>query len=118
MAESRHLVRDGDMSEEQTARSRVAKRGDFCVPPPDDTVPPPKPGGAGHRFVKRLFDIVFSAVVCAILALPVTVLCLLAVLGSPGAPFFRQERIGLNGEKIRTMVTDACTNPECYMTPE
>ena len=34
-----------------------------------------------------LFDIVFSAVVCAILALPVAVLCLLAVLDSPGAPF-------------------------------
>lgn len=29
----------------------------------------------------------------------------------------------MNGEKIRiwkirTMVTDACINPECYMTPE
>lgn len=111
------------MSEEQATRPRVAKRGDFCVPPPDDTVPAPKPGGAGYRFVKRLFDIVFSAVVCAVLALPVAVLCLFVVLDSPGAPFFRQERIGLNGKKIRiwkirTMVTDAHTNPQRYMTPE
>ena len=123
MAESRDLARGEGVSEEQATRSRVAKRGDFCVPPPDDTVPAPKPGGAGYRFVKRLFDIVFSAAVCAVLALPVAVLCLFVVLDSPGAPFFRQERIGLNGKKIRiwkirTMVTDAHTNPERYMTPE
>ena len=90
MAESRDLARGEGMSEEQATRSRVAKRGDFCVPPPDDTVPAPKPGGAGYRFVKRLFDIVFSAAVCAVLALPVAVLCLFVVLDSPGAPFFRQ----------------------------
>ena len=53
----------------------------------DDAVPTPKPGGVGCRNTKHLFDIVFSAVVCAILALPVAVLCLLAVLDSPGAPF-------------------------------
>lgn len=123
MAESKDLTRDEDMGEEQATRSCVAKRGDFRVPPPDDTIPAPKPGGAGYRFVKRSFDIVFSAVVCAILALPVAVLCLLVMLDSPGAPFFRQERIGLNGKKIRiwkirSMVTDAHTNPERYMTPE
>ena len=87
MAESRHLVRDGDMGEEQAARSRVAKRGDFCAPLSDDAVPTPKPGGVGYRFVKRLFDIVFSAVGLCVLAPPVAVLCLLAVLDSPGAPF-------------------------------
>ena len=123
VVETRDLTRGEGMSEEQATRPRVAKRGDFCVPPPDDTVPAPKPGGAGYRFVKRLFDIVFSAVVCAVLALPVAVLCLFVVLDSPGAPFFRQERIGLNGKKIRiwkirTMVTDAHTNPQRYMTPE
>lgn len=123
MAESKKLTRDEGMSEEQATRSRVARRGDFRVPPPDDTIPAPKPGGAGYRFVKRSFDIVFSAVVCAILALPVAALCLLVMLDSPGAPFFRQERIGLNGKKIRiwkirSMVTDAHINPERYMTPE
>lgn len=40
----------------------------------------------------------------------------------PWRSVFRQERIGLNGKKIRiwkirTMVTDAHTNPERYMTP-
>ena len=73
MAEPRHLVRDGDMGEERAARSRVAKRGDFCAPLSDDAVPTPKPGGVGCRDTKHLFDIVFSAVVCAILALPVAV---------------------------------------------
>lgn len=123
VAEPTNYTGDEDMSGEHAAHSRVANRGDFRVPPPDDTVPAPKPGGAGYRFVKRLFDIVFSAVVCAVLALPVAVLCLFVVLDSPGAPFFRQERIGLNGKKIRiwkirTMVTDAHTNPQRYMTPE
>lgn len=123
VAEPTNCTGDVDMSGEEAAHSRVAKRGDFCVPPPDDTVPAPKPGGAGYRFVKRSFDIVFSAVVCAVLALPVAVLCLFVMVDSSGAPFFRQERIGLNGKKIRiwkirTMVTDAHTNPQRYMTPE
>ena len=87
MAESKDLARGEGMSEEQATRPRVAKRGDFCAPLSDDAVPTPKPGGVGCRNTKHLFDIVFSAVVCAILALPVAVLCLLAVLDSPGAPF-------------------------------
>lgn len=123
MAEPRGLTRDGGMSEEQATRSRVAKRGGFCVPPPDDTVPAPKPGGAGYRFAKRSFDIVFSAVVCVILALPVAVLCLLVMVDSPGAPFFRQERIGKGGEriyiwKLRSMYVDAHSNPRKYFTEE
>ena len=101
----------------------VAKRGDFRVPPPDDTVPAPRPGGVGYRLLKRVLDILFSVLVCLLLALPVAFLCMLVMIDSPGVPFFRQERIGLNGKKIRiwkirTMVTDAHTNPERYMTPE
>ncbi len=123
VVETRDLTRGEDVSEEQAVHPRAAKRGDFRVPPPDDTIPAPKPGGAGYRFVKRIFDIAFSASVCAVLALPVAVLCLFVAIDSPGAPFFRQERIGLNGKKIRiwkirTMVTDAHTNPQRYMTPE
>ena len=114
----------GDGVEDVSADNPQApKRGNFCVPPPDDTVPAPRPGGAGYRIVKRVFDILFSAVVCFLLALPVAVLCVLVVIDSPGAPFFRQQRIGLNGKsiriwKIRTMVADAHTNPERYMNPE
>lgn len=123
MAEPTDLTRDEGMIGDKAAHPRVANRGDFRVPPPDDTVPAPKPGGVGYCVVKRVFDIVFSALVCAVLALPVAVLCLLVVLDSPGAPFFRQERIGLNGKKIRiwkirTMVPDAHTNPQRYMTSE
>lgn len=123
VVETRDLTRGEDVSGEQAVHPRAAKRGDFRVPPPDDTIPAPKPGGAGYRFVKRIFDIAFSASVCAVLALPVAVLCLFVAIDSPGAPFFRQERIGLNGKKIRiwkirTMVTDAHTNPQRYMTSE
>lgn len=45
-------------------------RGEFQCPEPDDTVAAPRPGGAGYRFVKRAFDICFSAGVCAVLAIP------------------------------------------------
>lgn len=110
------------MGGNETDGPRAAKRGDFRVPPPDDTVPAPKPGGVGYRFFKRVFDILFSFAVCLTLAAPVALLSLLVMIDSPGAPFFRQERIGQNGRKIRiwkirTMVPDAHTNPERYMSP-
>ena len=80
-------------------------------------------GGLGYRFVKRTFDIAFSALVIAVLVIPVAILCLVIVLDSPGAPFFRQERIGKGGRpihiwKLRTMVADAHENPGRYMTGE
>ena len=115
VAEMRDFTRGEAVSGGQARLAIVWKSGDISASRlRTRRSPRPKPGGAGYRFVKRLFDIVFSAVVCAVLALPVAVLCLLVVLDSPGAPFFRQERIGLNGKKIRiwkirTMVTDAHT---------
>ncbi len=123
MTEPTDLTGKMGESEGQFDLPRVAKRGDFRVPPPDDTIPAPKPGGNAYRFFKRLFDLVFSAAVCLVLAIPVAILCLVVIIDSPGAPFFRQERIGLKGKKIRiwkirTMVTDAHANPERYMTPE
>lgn len=80
-------------------------------------------GGLGYRFVKRAFDIAFSALVIAVLVIPVAILCLVIVLDSPGAPFFRQERIGKGGRpihiwKLRTMVADAHENSGRYMTGE
>lgn len=97
-------------------------RGEFRVPPPDGTVAAPRPGGTGYLFVKRAFDIAFSLFVCAVLALPVAVLCALIALDSPGSPFFRQERVGRGGRpiriwKLRTMFADAHERPERYMTP-
>lgn len=80
-------------------------------------------GCLGYRLVKRAFDIAFSALVIAVLVIPVAILCLVIVLDSPGAPFFRQERIGKGGRpihiwKLRTMVADAHENPGRYMTGE
>ena len=102
---------------------RVPARGDFRVPPRDDTVAAPKPGGVGYRVGKRLFDIVFSAAVIALLCIPVAFLCLCIVIDSPGCPFFRQERIGQHGKKIyiwklRSMEVDAHRRPEKYLTSE
>lgn len=100
--------------------NRISHRGDFQVPPKDDTVPAPRPGGAVYRIVKRLFDVVFSLAVIVVLFIPVALLCVCIVIDSPGCPFFRQERIGKNGKriyiwKLRTMETDAHTNPEKYL---
>ena len=101
----------------------AAVRGQFHVPPRDDTVAAPKPGGLPYRVCKRAFDIAFSACVVAVGLVPGALLCAAICLDSPGAPFFRQRRVGLNGREIRiwkfrTMVSDAHEHPERYMTPE
>ena len=80
-----------------------------------------KPGGVGYHLVKRLFDIVFSVIVIALLCVPVAALCLCIMIDLPGRPFFKQERIGQYGKKIyiwklRTMETDAHCHPEKHLT--
>ena len=97
--------------------------GTYKAPAPDASVLAPKKGGAGYLAAKRAFDIVFSAGVCVVLAIPVAVACVAIVADTPGKPFFRQERIGQGGKKIyifklRTMVSDAHEHPEKYMTAE
>lgn len=96
--------------------------GTYKAPAPDPTVGAPKKGGAGYLAFKRVFDVVFSAGVCIILAIPVAAACAAICIDSPGKPFFRQERIGQGGKriyifKLRTMVSDAHEHPEKYMTP-
>lgn len=65
-----------------------------------------------NRFVKRTFDLVGSTL-SLILALPVLLVCGIAIkLSSKGPVFFQQERMGENGEtfwlyKLRTMPVDA-----------
>lgn len=72
-----------------------------------------KPSGTlGYRFVKRLFDLVFSLMAIVILFIPVGLVCVLICLESPGNPFYTQERVGKNGKaikiyKLRSMVSDA-----------
>lgn len=66
------------------------------------------------RFQKRLFDTAFSSIVL-VLAAPVLLAVAMAIkLTSSGPVFFRQERIGLDGQpfkmiKFRTMVDGADT---------
>ena len=95
----------------------------YVAPAPDPTAAAPKKGGAGYLVCKRVFDIVFSASVCVLVAIPVAVASAAIAIESPGKPFFRQERIGQYGKpirifKLRSMVIDAHTNPQKYMTPE
>lgn len=73
-----------------------------------------------YRFLKRVFDIVFSGVVCLVALVPGAVLCVAIHLDSPGSPFFRQSRVGKDGKEIRifkfrSMYADAHEHPEKYL---
>ncbi|WCD92899.1 sugar transferase [Microbacterium sp. nov. GSS16] len=65
-----------------------------------------------RRFVKRSADVMVSALGLVVLSPLFLVLAILVRTDSPGAAFFRQQRIGLNGKsfamlKFRSMVADA-----------
>ena len=97
--------------------------GSYRAPAADPNAAAPKKGGPVYFAFKRAFDIVFSAGVCAVLAVPVVAACVAIEIDSPGKPFFRQKRVGKGGKpiyifKLRTMVSDAHEHPEKYMTPE
>lgn len=74
------------------------------------TINPDRP--VGSEFLKRLFDVGFSALALA-LCMPLMVLtAVLMKLTSSGPVLYRQPRVGLHGEefellKLRTMVQDA-----------
>lgn len=62
--------------------------------------------------LKRLFDIAAGIILLIILAIPMAVLAVLIKLDSPGAVFYRQERVTAYGKyfkihKFRTMVANA-----------
>ena len=71
----------------------------------------------GYRFVKRAFDIVFSACVIAVAIVPSAVLCAAIAIESPGCPLYCQRRVGRIGAdgrpreftmwKFRSMVKGA-----------
>lgn len=79
---------------------------------------------SGHlyRIVKRLFDIVVSAMLILLLSPLMTVIALLLALDSPASILFCQKRIGQGGRefvclKFRTMTPDAppsCPTGEFY----
>lgn len=68
-----------------------------------------------QHFIKRLFDIIVSAVALVILAIPFAVVAIFIKLDSEGPAFFRQQRMGKDGKpfliyKFRTMRQDAPHN--------
>ena len=79
-------------------------------------------GRLGYHFVKRAFDIVFSACATIVGLIPVALLCLVIRLESPGSPIYLQERVGYRGKplrilKLRTMVADS-DDGEKHLSPE
>lgn len=69
-------------------------------------------GRLGYRFVKRLFDIVFSVLVLALLCWLYLIIAIAVRVDSPGPAFFKQKRVGLGGReftmyKFRSMSADA-----------
>lgn len=69
-------------------------------------------GTLAYRFLKRLFDFVFSLCVSVVLVIPLAVVCVLICLESPGNPLYAQKRVGKGGKtinilKLRSMVADA-----------
>lgn len=66
----------------------------------------------GYRFAKRLFDIIFSLFVIALLAWLYAIVAIAIKRDSEGPVFFNQERVGKDGKtfkmyKFRSMYTDA-----------
>ncbi|MFQ5953262.1 MAG: exopolysaccharide biosynthesis polyprenyl glycosylphosphotransferase, partial [Candidatus Omnitrophota bacterium] len=65
-----------------------------------------------NRFIKRVMDIVFSAVGLVVISPVLLVIAVLVKLNSPGPVFYLQKRIGEDGQrfamfKFRTMVENA-----------
>ncbi len=66
----------------------------------------------GQLYIKRLFDIVMSAVLLILFAIPMIIIAVMIKTDSPGKVFFRQERVTAYGKhfrihKFRTMVENA-----------
>lgn len=65
-----------------------------------------------YEFVKRSFDIVLSAFLLLLLAVPMIMIGIAVKLTSPGPALYTQERLGKDGKQIkickfRTMVSDS-----------
>ena len=68
-----------------------------------------------YDFLKRAFDIIASGLAMILLALPLLVVAIVVKCTSPGTALYSQDRLGLNGKKIkiikfRSMVMDAEKN--------
>jgi lipopolysaccharide/colanic/teichoic acid biosynthesis glycosyltransferase len=80
----------------------------------------PKP--IGYRFLKRFADIIMSACVIVVGAIPGVFVAIAVAIDTKGTPFYTQKRMGLGGRefkmyKLRTMVADS-DNVEKYFSKE
>ena len=62
--------------------------------------------------IRRALDVLVAAAALTVLSVPLTVICVLIRLESPGSPIYRQRRVGKDGRefdvlKLRTMVRGA-----------
>lgn len=76
----------------------------------------------GYRFLKRLFDVVFSLCVIVLGLIPSLFLSIAIAIDTKGSPIYSQVRVGKWGRpfriyKFRTMVADS-DNVEKHFTPE
>lgn len=79
----------------------------ICV----DRIPPLKEKPV-YEFVKRMSDILFSALLLIVLLIPMMLVALLIILDSPGKPIYSQARLGKDEKrftlyKFRSMRVDA-----------
>jgi exopolysaccharide biosynthesis polyprenyl glycosylphosphotransferase len=68
----------------------------------------------GKHYLKRIFDIVAASAGVLVISPLIAVLCVLIRIDSPGAPFYRSERVGRDGRtftmwKLRSMRVEADT---------
>ncbi len=88
-----HLV--PDLSEVNMLQGRLQTVGDICTLSIYETSLK-GPGGVA----KRLFDSVLSALILAVIAVPMLLIALGVRLSSPGPVIFKQRRYGLDGREI------------------
>jgi|SRR5574344_532308 lipopolysaccharide/colanic/teichoic acid biosynthesis glycosyltransferase len=86
-------------------------------------IPKVKKASGCYRFFKRSFDIIFSIVALIVLSPFILLLAIINSFVCKGHPFYKDQRVGLNGKKIwlykfQSMYPDAESHPEKYLTPD
>jgi len=56
-----------------------------------------------YNFLKRLFDIIVSFIGLIVLIVPIIIIAIIIKCSSKGSVFYSQERLGLNGKKIKVI---------------
>jgi Undecaprenyl-phosphate glucose phosphotransferase len=74
-----------------------------------------------YVILKRSFDLVFSALVLTLGALPMLLIAIAVRISSPGPVLFSQDRVGINGQvfkmwKFRTMRTSSTSDSDTQWT--